>query len=290
MGNTTTLRRIQPIIMPIRADKVIIPPPPKLEMIFLHQLLINDQYQRKLSTASMTLIRNIARDFKWTSYHPPIITACENTDPTYTFQTYELLDGQHTAIGALTNGSIKQIPCLIVDTNDLGDKAKSFVDLNVNKIRVTPIDIFWADVTRGDENAMEVYHGATSAGGKILKRAPPYGIFEEGEIKAVTVLRKIASKGGRSWVKRVVETGVKAQLAPIGAEWMRAFCLLLLDGGEHIKLPGDYKTTQDQIVLTIRKYGEEELMRTALIRRGRDSNALFRDLAMVIKERLVIES
>ena len=284
----SNLRRVQPTVMPKSIKKDVITTTPRLEMVNFHQLFINDQYQRGLSDKSMTLIRSIAKTPKWTSFHVPIITPCEHTEDGYNYQTYEILDGQHTVIGLLTNGSIRQIPCLIVDTNDVVDKASSFVDLNTNKVRMTSVQVFWAEVAANNENAIEAYQGATLGGGKILKRPPPYGNFIEGEIAAVTVLKQIAKRGGVIWVKRVVECGVQCQLAPIGAHWLRAFELLLLKD-QGCKLEGDYNTIMRQVVLTVRAIGPHELMRLAQASRGNGSDSVYHDLAWVIRRNLVKE-
>lgn len=287
MSNQSKYRRIQPLILPPKAKKVVVDYKPTIEWLWCHQLFVNDDYQRSLSDKSHHLISEIARNFKWTSFHVPVVTPFDYHEEGYDFQAYEILDGQHTSIGSLTNGSIKQIPCLIVPTEDLIEKASSFVSLNTSNVKMTSLSVFWAEYTSKDEIAVEVFNGVSLGGGTIVRRPKPYGNFQVGEITAPVVLKEIAKRGGQIWVKRVVEAGVKSGLAPIGAHWLRAFELLLLRDGSGVKLTGNYDDLVTQIALTVRTFGADVLMRKALADKGRDSDSVFKELAYTIKKNLV---
>jgi hypothetical protein len=251
---------------------------PEIKNIKLMNLRINDEYQRALSVASINRIRKIAKEWNWAKFHVPVVTLVENeTD------IYEVLDGQHTCIGARTHGGITELPCLVVLTRDIVDKAEAFVGLNRDKLAITPLNTFWARITAKEEIATEVLAGVIDAGAKIVKRPPPYGDFSTGEIIAVSTLDSICKKGGRSWVKRVCYAGVECGLAPISASYLRAFCTLLLDGGKN-KIDAGYEESLKLIKLTVIHLGADQIERRASMRRVDNEGSLAFNIALEIKD------
>lgn len=301
MSSVKGLTRIQPIIMPKgitypKVDPIFFPTwakqptpdmLPRVEMVLMHQLYINHEYQRKLAEKSYKLIRSMAVDWDWSSFHLPVVAPVDIKDGLTGEQAaYEVLDGQHTCIGARTNGSIHRIPVMIVKAFTIREKAESFVALNTNRVEVTNVQKFWAGVTAGIELNCQVVEAAKRAGAQIIKRPPPYGEFSPGEVSAMRPLLDIVKRYGESGLHSVLSVCVQLRLAPIGQNWIRAIEKLLLDKNIPCYV-GDQLGVGHRIVLTVRQFGIDELEQQAYIERRTSKHSVYVQLANIIREKLV---
>lgn len=254
---------------------------PNIRWIKIHKLRVNDTYQRSLSERGIKLIKRIISNFNWAKFHVPVVVQI-TPDTGLDDDTYEILDGQHTATAAASHGGIFEIPCMIVEAGTLMEKADAFVGLNKNQIRMTSIQTFWAEVTSGKEDAVEALRGAQLAGAKIVKRPPPYGDFEVGEVASPAALMRLAHIGGAAYVKRVLEVGVAAGLAPIGIHFINAFELLLLKSG-NLKLEGPYEEIKWKVAQAVRRLDVGDLMDSAQKMKRSDGETLAYNLALILK-------
>jgi hypothetical protein len=255
---------------------------PLIKTIKLYKLRVNDEYQRGLSEASVNLIRKIVKEWSWAKYH--VLVVCQITPDTgKDDDTYEVLDGQHTATAAATHGGIYELPCMIVDTSTLIEKAEAFVGLNKNKLKMTPIQIFWAQVASNDEDAIAVRDGASQANAKIVKRTPPYGNFTVGETIAVSSLMVIAKRGGAVYVRRILEVAVRAGLAPINEDMIRALDHLLLRDG-YLKINDDVTNRCWRLSQAIRRLDLEELRETARKNKKFTNESISYNMALIIRD------
>lgn len=259
-------------------------PKPELRWIKVHKLRVNDEYQRGMGERSMRLIRKIIGQFDWARFHAPVVVQI-TPDTGQDDDTYEVLDGQHSATAAASHGAIPEIPCIVVTADTLTEKAQAFVGLNKDKIQMTPVQVFWAQVAAGDEDALDVLEGARAAGATIVKRMPPYGDFETGETVSVSTLLKIAKRGGAGFVRLALEPGVMAGLAPIGMDFIKAFeHLLLLEGPT--KLKGPYEEVVMLISQAIRRNEPEELLDLATKHKRATGDTIGLCLAKIIKREI----
>lgn len=260
--------------------------PPQLVTLKILQLRVNADYQRQLSKESVTLIRRIAENWSWKKFRPPVVTPIPYFDQLTGLPLYEVLDGQHTATGAVTNRHLRELPCWVVETRDLVERAEIFVGLNTERIHVTPLVTFWAEVASGKEEALDVLAACEASGASVIRRPPPYGDYAIGETIAVTPLKQIARQGGVAYLKRVLDVAVAAELAPIGQQWIKALELLLLKTNSPFKLAGDYQVVGNAIALTIRRVGAELLLTNATLehrsRVGNERHSLYWYLAQQI--------
>jgi hypothetical protein len=193
---------------------------PDLEWVALEQLRVDRTYQRNLSERSVTLIRRIVREFDWARCRPAVGV---RTD----YGCVELLDGQHLATAAATHGGIEAIPVLIVEARPLASKAADFVSLNRDRVAMTPIAVFRAELASGDPVAKAVVDGLSKVGGKLLERPQVNRAFEIGETISVGALKQIAVAKGKNGVARVVDVLIKARRAPMSAMMLRAMQVLV---------------------------------------------------------------
>lgn len=281
--DTSKLRRIRAVnrtgITPAKlGDK------PEVRWIKVYKLRINDDYQRGLSERGIKLIRRIVGNFNWSKFHAPVVVQI-TPDTGSDDDTYEVLDGQHSATAAASHGSIPEIPCVVVKADTLIEKADAFVGLNKEKVQMTPIQVFWASVSAGKEEAVETALGAQQAGASIVKRMPPYGDFSPGETVSVATLMAIAKRGGSIYVKRVLEPGVRAGLAPIGMDFIKAFDHLLLKEGP-LKLQGDYEELSWKISQVIRRHEIQDLLDTAIKMKRLGGETIGYNLAELLKREI----
>lgn len=241
---TEALRAIE--ALPIGDGVVEDPGPrPELQWIPLSQLYINDAYQRRLTDRSRRAIRKIASRFDWAKLKA--LSVIDVGDG-----RFEVTDGQHTAIGAATHGGIDELPCLVSPSRSLEKRAAAFVGLNRDRVGMTELQVYHAELQAGDELAIEIQQGVERAGGRVLRN--PTSDYKVGDLMCIGSLRQLAKKGGPAYVKRAVGLGVQANLAPIKAPVLRGLINLIWEG----ELAG--KLSDPHIVDVLRVYGQDKII------------------------------
>lgn len=207
-------RRIAPLERGVKGNT----PGPAPEVLFLKAdwLVVNEEYQRELSKASLKQIRKMAAAWDWSAFKAPSVA--RTADP----EMFEVVDGQHTAIAALTNGNIHFLPCLVMDAETLAQKAKGFLGINQDRIALTKAAIYNAQVAAQDETAIAVEAALSKTSVRLLALPPPNGKFKAGETMAIGSLLDIARKRGEPRLTTLLRVLVEAQAAPISACVMRA--------------------------------------------------------------------
>jgi hypothetical protein len=193
---------------------------PELRWLALSSLVVDRSYQRSISERSVTLIRKIVQEFDWARARPAVVMAREDG-------RFEILDGQHLATAAATHGGIEAIPCLIVQHRAGGERAKAFVGLNRDRLAMTPVQVFRAELAAGDPVAEAVIKGLSAGGARMLEKPPAMGRYEIGDTIAVSAFKSIAIKKGHNGVARVARIGIEARRAPISTMLARALQTLL---------------------------------------------------------------
>lgn len=136
----------------------------------------------------------------------------------------ELIDGQHTAIAAASHPGISEIPVMIVEAEQVQDRATAFIGHNRDRLNVTQLQLFHASVTAGDADAVKVHQFCTAAGIEIPRTQPK--TFKPRQSIAVTALTSLIVKRPEKVAVRVLVALVNANFAPIRAEHVRAIELL----------------------------------------------------------------
>lgn len=211
------LRPVAPILLP--SDVAPATPPtaaPELVWVRPDQLLINSAYQRSLSERSMQLIQRIVGHFDWRHLKPPVVTRCGESD------TYEVIDGQHTAIAAATHGGIDRLPALLISVQEIEDRARSFLSHNRDRVAMSATQLFFAAVAAGDEDALTIAQVCERAGARILRLPPSNGRFRAGDTMAVSVLRMMVRRRSAMSARIIVETCVKAGATPVTSDLLKS--------------------------------------------------------------------
>src|ERR1043165_4013715 len=135
--------------------------PPRFEWVDPKTLFVEEGYQREVTENGITLVRNIVGRFSWAKFKPPVCVQLPEWD-----NILVCIDGQHTAISAASHPGISEIPVMIVDGADAQERAASFVGHNRDRIALTAMAIFHAEVAAGDPTAIGVADACAEAGAK----------------------------------------------------------------------------------------------------------------------------
>jgi hypothetical protein len=200
------VRAIQALQFPDVSPAEITSLPPDVRLVDPRELWVDERYQRGLSERSMKLIRKIVGEWDWAAFKPPVVVEVEGK--------LQVIDGQHTAIGAVTHGGIEQLPVLIVQADRQELRANAFVRHNRDRIQVTPTQLHNAMVAAGDEDALTIAQVCERAGVTILKNAPPFARFKPGETMAISTIRALVNRRHALGARKVLEVCAKGGGSP----------------------------------------------------------------------------
>jgi len=243
---------------------------PVLDWIEIKNLRINPAYQRSAkSPRSVASIRNMVEGWDWSCVKALSVQRAGGF-------TYEITDGQHTAIAARTLG-IEKLPCLVHESAGTAAGAVAFLGINRDRVAVSALSLFWASVTAQDEGALDVLTGAERAGARILRSARSPDEYKAGETIAVKRLLSFAATGGPVYVERVLSVGVAAGLAPVDNLWLRAFELLFWGGADF-----EPRLPDKAIIDAILAYGDLDLVEMAKAKAAQSKSPAYRALAEAV--------
>ena len=216
----TTKRNIAALPL---ADVVSTPVPtgrPEVTWIDPRELLVDEAYQRNLSERSMALIRRIAAGWDWRKFKAP--------NCAWTADGLEIIDGQHTAIGAACRSDIAEIPVLITEATEQADRAAAFIGLNRDRVGITATQLHVAAVTAGDSDAVAIEQACAAVGVTVLKSSPGHNRFKPGDTMAISAIGTLVRRYGAE-AQQVLRPLAASRLAPIQASHIKAVELLLTD-------------------------------------------------------------
>ena len=219
-----TRRRIKALSMPDVTPAVISTKMPEMRLVSPGDLYVDEGYQRDLSERSIRLIRKIVEQWDWRAYKPPIVA--DNGG------WLEVIDGQHTAIAAVSHGGIDALRVMVVEATERSERAHAFVRHNRDRVIVTATQTHAALVEAGDEDALTIKNVCDRAGVKILKNPPQFARFKPGETLAIAAIRSLVSRRHGRKSREVLEVCVAAGMAPVSAAAIKAVDLLL-NGDEY---------------------------------------------------------
>lgn len=196
--------------------------PPDIVYIAPARLRVDGRYQRDLSRRSVQLIHRIVAGWDWARFKPPVIAAAADAP-----DHYDVIDGQHTAIAALTHGGVALLPCLLVTAASLQAKARAFLSHNRDRVVMQAGQMHHAAAAAGDEEALTINQVCERAGVRLLRLPPTNGRFEPGDCMAVGAIGRLCAQRGAMKARIVLETIRQAGHAPVAADTIKAVDELL---------------------------------------------------------------
>lgn len=214
-------RAIRPIPMP----KKHFPAPvsedrPEVRMVSPLDLCVEPAYQRDLSGPSISLIRKIVAGWDWAKFKPPV---CADT-PDGLF----IIDGQHTAIAAATHPAIAAIPVLVVKRELASDRAEAFVAQNRDRVAMSVLQVFHAELAAGVEAAVWVARMAKNNGLLIPRSMPRRGAEEIGTIVGIGRAMRLFRKYGPQVLARIFQVAAASRRKLINSTVLDALAMIQL--------------------------------------------------------------
>lgn len=202
------LRRIEPM----KFSRRLAPPPaigaePSLRWVDPTSLLVDETYQRDIAPHSRRLIERICERFTWARMKPPVVTEVR--------AGLHIIDGQHTAIAAATIGLTK-LPVFVVNVDVEAERALAFVGHNSDRIKVSAFSIHRALLAAGDSDAVDIANVCKRAGVRLRGAINTDSVIEFGDTTALVAIGKLIKRRGVMKARRILETLVKGERAPIG--------------------------------------------------------------------------
>lgn len=201
---------------------------PKLAWIDKRALIIDERYQRSIETkASVRLINYLRANFTWVKCLPLVIT--DNGDGTYC-----VIDGQHRLEAVRDLDFVTDMPCYVLGEMTLQEQALAFVDLNVNRVSVTPLAVHHARAKAGDPVAAEMERVSKAAGCRIRKSAPAIPSMKNGDLVCLGTLKAGIRRHGSPLVINALMAVRKAWLdtGGIRGEILQGAIDFLVKGGD----------------------------------------------------------
>lgn len=196
--------------------------PPKIAWLPLEVLRIDETYQRGLSENSVVQIRKMAQHWQWPLFKPLTVSPLPDG-------LYEILDGQHEAIAAATNGLIASLPCMVHEIATRAERAAAFVGLNRQRIQLTPFALFRAQLAGGDQLAMNVDQALRDSGATLFDTYRYDREYEVGAVNCIKTLQVIVKKSGPDVLTRLLKIAVAGEVAPIPGALLRAMQAIITD-------------------------------------------------------------
>lgn len=246
----TTTRPIIPITLPgkMTANTLVVDRP-DVRMVRVEDMLVEGSYQRNLSSKSMTLIRQIVTGWDWLRFKPPIVADAGNGK-------FFVIDGQHTAIGAVSHPQITALPCVVVDAASVDLRAMSFVSHNRDRIAMTEFEVFHGEVVAGVPESVALQRIISAAGARVPRYRPPQKSVKSGDVTAIRDAKSVLLQHGEDGLRRVVSIAHDGGAVPIARTIVRGVALVLFGG-----MARDFKpsVTDADVVTAVKEFDNVEL-------------------------------
>lgn len=201
-------------------DETAFPDPgdvPVLDWIDVDLIGVEPMYQRPLDAMR---VDSILRSFSWRSFGAIVLVPQADG-------RFHATDGQHRLEAAKLHPCVTHVPAVIVKAQDVHEEAGIFVDINKNRKNVSALELFFAQLTAGDDEAERILQVCQSAGVRIPKYAGKD--CRPNDCVAITVIQSCIVKHGTAKTRQFLALLCKAQFAPISAGHLKAVELLLTD-------------------------------------------------------------
>lgn len=219
----STIRQIKPLNMRGVEPAVIASAKPKFDWVEPETLYVEETYQRGIAENSLTMVRKIVGRWNWAHIKPPVCVRDAKG-------RLVVIDGQHTAIAAISHGGIPKIPIMVVEAGSIAARAAAFLSQNRDRIALTATHMHYAALAAGDENAVAVDEACRKAGASIVKNPRGMkGIYKAGETFGVGILTRIVKLRGVHQGSKVLKVLMDAKRCPLPAHEIAAVAMLMFD-------------------------------------------------------------
>jgi len=193
---------------------------PKLDLVPIACLRIDEQYQRNISRRSAKIIRVMMSDFHWSRFGIVTVTPVDDG-------TFAILDGQHRATALKALGA-EFCPCLITSQDDVQAQARDFMGINTARTALHASQAYKARLTAAEPIIVSLDAAMTKAGLRLLTYQKTADAFKVGDCIAWGKTEKLFRQD-RALFSRVCKILAAAKLTPVKAAQLQCVWDLLTD-------------------------------------------------------------
>ena len=168
-------------------DNPIMDEPGSYELIDKTRLHVDETYQR---SQSMLRVRHIRANFSWTKFGVLIAAARRSQDDV----RYYVTDGGHRLAAAMQRDDVDLLPCLVFRSSSRAEEAGQFVDVNNERVKVSPIITYQADLIAKRPDALAIQSVLDPLGLRVSGGSDSFHVFG-----AIIWARKAASTNFKSF-------------------------------------------------------------------------------------------
>jgi hypothetical protein len=166
---------------------------PRLEMVPIGRLVIDDSYQRPMSARSHAAVARIARHFRWSRFSPLLVAPVQGG-------LFAIIDGQHRAHAAAARG-IDAVPAMIVEMS-AAEQADAFAAVNGERVSVTSQQVYKAALAAGEGWALRARAAVEAGGCTLMTYNRAHRDRKGGEVYDVRLIRRMVEAGDDAVVTR----------------------------------------------------------------------------------------
>lgn len=182
---------------------------PVLDWLDVNLLDVDPLYQRPEDEKR---VNKIASGFRWDRFGALVVAPKEGG-------RYSIIDGQHRARAAQLHPGVSLVPAVIITADGVSEEAASFVGINAERKNTSALELFFAHLATGDEDAETVRQVCDRAGIRIPKHPQTY---KPGDCIAVAAIQSLVGRRGAMRARQYLEILTKGELAPITATHIKA--------------------------------------------------------------------
>jgi hypothetical protein len=217
------VRQIKPLNMRGVDPALIATAKPQFAWVEPGSLYVEETYQRGIAESSLTMIRKIVGRWNWAHIKPPVCVRDAK-------DRLVVIDGQHTAIAAMSHGGIPKVPVMIVQADTVEARAAAFISQNRDRIALTPMHMHYAALAAGEETAVAVDEACRKSGASIVRYPRGSGgIYKPGETFGVGIITRIVKVRGAHQASRVLKVLIDAKRCPLPASEIAAVSMLMFE-------------------------------------------------------------
>lgn len=151
-----------------------------LDFLPIEKLVVDERYQRQVSSKGMRRIREIALNFSWLKFTPVVVAPCKGGK-------FAIIDGQHRTAAAKARGDISEVPCFVIDA-DAAQQAAAFVAINAENIGLRTTTMWRAQREAGEPLACAVFSVIENAGLSVPGDNERASVAQTASLKTVAEL------------------------------------------------------------------------------------------------------
>jgi hypothetical protein len=193
---------------------------PVLDWLPVEAIGIEPLYQRPIDA---NRVDAIVKQFSWRSFGALVVVP-------HADGRFNVTDGQHRLEAARLHPKVTYVPAVIVKAADVQAEAGIFVEINKNRKNVNALDLFFAQLAAGDDDAATIQQICQRAGVRIPKYP---GDYKPGDTISISAIQAVVGRRGAMRARQYLEVLAEAKFAPITANQIKAVEHVLNDEEFH---------------------------------------------------------